>query len=231
MAKIIAIIPARGASKRIKDKNIIPFNNKPLIHWTIKSALESKLFDFVLVSTDSTEIQKIAIKSGARAPFLRDKRDADDHTPVSIATINSLLQLETHLSIEFDIVIQLMPNCPLRNSSDIINAYKNFDSNKSKFQISVFKFGWMNPWWAMKMDKKTSRPFPIFKESLKQRSQDLPDLFCPTGAIWIASAKELKKEKTFYGKEYSIFPLDWRSAIDIDNVDDLQMAKLIKNLG
>lgn len=226
MPKIIAIIPARGGSKRLPKKSILQFNNKPLIYWTIKAAQESKIFDYIFVSTDSKEIRDIAIELGAEAPFLREKKYSDDITPVSIATLDSLIKLELLISKNFDITIQLMPNCPLRDSNDIIMAYNNFDLSVSKFQISVFKFGWMNPWWAMKVDNK-SKPTPIFEKALTERSQDLPELFCPTGAIWIANSEELKKEKTFYGKGYSVFPLDWQHAIDIDNIEDLKMAELL----
>ena len=227
MAKTIAIIPARGGSKRLPDKNIINFNNRPLIYWTIKAAQESKIFDYIFVSTDSPKIRKIAIESGAEVPFLRRKKDADDITPVSIASINSLIKLESYLSEDSQIIIQLMPNCPFRNSEDIIKAYNNFSSSKTKFQVSVFKFGWMNPWWAMEMNDKSFKPKPIFANTLNQRSQDLPDLYCPTGAIWIAESKELKKQKTFYGKNYIIFPMDWENALDIDNIEDLKMAELL----
>ena len=198
-----------------------------MIHWTIKAALESNLFEYVYVSTDSQEIADIAVKSGANVPFLRELKDADDITPVSVATVKALIKLELYLSENFDIVIQLMPNCPLRTDADIINAYNHFCSTKSNFQISTFKFGWMNPWWAMQMDNKTGEPIPVFSDALKKRSQDLPDLYCPTGAVWIADVKELKKENTFYGKNYSVFPMDWEKAIDIDDEGDLKMATLL----
>ena len=227
MAKILSVIPARGGSKRIPNKNIISFQGKPMIHWTIKAALDSKLFEYILISTDSQEIADVAVKSGVNVPFLRDDQDADDITPVHIATTNSVIKLESYLSTNFDIVIQLMPNCPLRTDLDIINAYNYFCSTKSNFQISIFKFGWMNPWWAMEMDNKTGRPSPIFSDALKKRSQDLPDLYCPTGAIWIAEAEALKREKTFYGHNYSVFPMKWDNSIDIDNNEDLIMASLI----
>ena len=224
---MIAIIPARGGSKRVPNKNIISLHAEPLIHWTIKAALDSKLFESICVSTDSNEIADIAIKSGAEVPFLRGKEDSDDITPVHIATINALIKFEFYLSKSFDVVVQLMPNCPLRSGADIINAYNHFCTNKSKFQISVFKFGWMNPWWALEIDKKTFKPSPIFNDTLKKRSQDLPDLYCPTGAVWIADAEALKKEKTFYGHNYSLFPMDWVNAIDIDDDDDLEMARML----
>ena len=128
---------------------------------------------------------------------------------------------------ESDIVVQLMANCPLRNSNDIDLAIENFITKKSNFQISSFKFGWMNPWWAHRVDSN-GFALPIFKENDRmKRSQDQPDLFCPTGAIWIAKTIHLVKVKSFYGPNYSFCPINWTNAIDIDDYDDLEMANML----
>src|SRR5690606_11563138 len=100
-----------------------------------------------------------------------------------------------------------------------------FDANDHHFQISCFKYGWINPWWAHKLDDDNVA-IPIFSDDLRnQRSQDQPELFCPTGATWIASTIELKKTNTFYGESYRFYPMDWKHALDIDNYDDLEMGK------
>lgn len=221
--KIIAVIPARGGSKRIPYKNIINFHGKPLIAWTIEAALKSNLFDEVIVSTDDKKIAEIAEKYGAKVPFLREEY-ADDYSPVSLVTTNVLEKL---LSKEFDMVVQLMPNCPLRNSNDIKEAVQNFIEQKNDFQISCFSFGWMNPWWAYQLDEEYN-PKPIFEDDMRnRRSQDQPPLYCPTGAIWVAKAKKLLESKNFYGENYRFFPMSWQSALDIDNYDDLEMAQAV----
>ncbi|MFH1644456.1 MAG: acylneuraminate cytidylyltransferase family protein [bacterium] len=232
MVKVIVIIPARGGSKRIPKKNIINFYDKPMIAWTIEAAIKSGItFNSstdIVVSTDDEEIAQVSKDFGANVPFLRDKHN-DDHSTISQATIYTLEEIEKRTNKKYDIVVQLMANCPIRNQVDIRNAYENFINNDSNFQISCFKFGWMNPWWACKLNDKSSPEF-IFPEALKKRSQDLDDLYCPTGAIWIANVKDLKKEKTFYGKSLTFFPIDWTSAVDIDDYKDLEMAKSIFNL-
>ncbi|MFA5088664.1 MAG: acylneuraminate cytidylyltransferase family protein [Candidatus Omnitrophota bacterium] len=227
MNKIIAIIPARAGSKRLPKKNIMPLMGKPMIAWTIEAALESKIFSEVLVSTDGEDIAEVSRKCGAKVPFLRDAQDADDYTPAHIATLHALIKFEEYRHIQYDVVVQLMPNCPCRTSSDMIASYKNFVSSGAHFQISVFKFGWMNPWWALRMDPKTMLPEALFPEAYAKRSQDLEKLFCPTGAIWIAKGAALKEEKTFYGKGYKVFPLPWQSAVDIDDQDDFRMAEAV----
>ncbi len=225
--QVIAIIPARSGSKRLLNKNIMPFIDKPMLSWTIKAAIESKLFDYITVSTDSDEIADISKQYGAEVPFLRNMSDADDYTPAWIATVNALFQLESHLDTKFDVVVQLMPNCPLRISDDIVDAFEAFKTRGSNFQISVFKFGWMNPWWAMTLDKNTMRPTRLFPQAFRQRSQDQESLYCPSGAIWIAKADAFKKEKTFYGDGLTVHPMDWKRAIDIDDEDDLEMARML----
>lgn len=222
--KRIAIIPARGGSKRIPRKNILEINSLPMIAWTIKAALDSKCFSQVFVATDDQEIASIAAKFGASVPFLRDRTDSDDHTPISTATVNFL----TRSNIPTTEVVQLMANCPCRTAVDIIKAVKEFETSESNFQISAFQFGWINPWWShMKCRDKEDHFVALFPDAIKKRSQDLDPLFCPTGAIWIARTESLLAEGTFYGSNYRLSELDWTSAVDIDDWSDFRMAELV----
>ena len=219
----IAIILARGGSKRIPQKNIIELNGKPMIAWTIEAAIESRQFERVLVSTDSPDISNVAKKFGAEVPFLRNAA-ADDITPSSEATLYALDQAEKYWEKSFSTVTQLMANCPLRDHNDIINSFSAFIDADRSSQISCFKFGWMNPWWALK--KQEDGQFEqLFPNALSKRSQDLPDLYCPTGAVWISKTDILRKQKTFYSNEHKFEELNWVSALDIDDYNDLEMAK------
>ena len=228
MSENIAIIPARGGSKRVPKKNILEFFGKPMIAWTIEAAIKSNTFTKVLVSTDCEEIAKISKNYGAEVPFLR-KSYADDISPISLATHGALIQAENFWSLKFDTVTQLMPNCPLRNDKDIVDAMKTFKSKKRDFQISCFKFEWMNPWWSFKFQEDGNHEL-MFPEAIKNRSQDLDSLFCPTGSIWIAKVEKLKKTQSFYGNDYKFEPMHWMSAVDIDNFEDLDFAKALKVL-
>lgn len=219
----IAIILARGGSKRLPRKNIKDLCGKPMINWTIEAAINSNCFSRILVSTDDEEIQSIAIKAGAEVPFLRGS-GADDHTPSSEATLIALRQAEEYWSESYSTVTQLMANCPLRNSIDIKNSLDNFIKEDAKSQLSSFKFGWMNPWWSFEL-VKDGYPKYKFPKALKSRSQDLPTLYCPSGAIWITYTKYLKEYKTFYHNDHISFPLSWISSVDIDDNDDFQMAE------
>lgn len=222
----IAIIPARGGSKRIPQKNVIDFCGKPMIAWTILAAKESGLFDRILVSTDDSHIAATSKKWGAEAPFLRTNA-ADDYANVSAATVSALDQALEYWGESYTSVIQLMANCPLRSASDIRRAVNQFEENGRSFQISCFKYGWMNPWWAVELDSE-GHPDRLFPETTLARSQDLPDLFCPTGAIWVATTAALLSAKTFYGPGHVFEALPWDRAVDIDDYDDLRFAELLK---
>lgn len=226
--KIVAVIPARGGSKRIPGKNIIDFMGRPMIAWTIEAAQKANIFDRIILSTDSEDIAEVGRSYGLDVPFLRSDK-SDDFSPVTEATITAINQAEAFYNEKYDIVIQLMANAPLRDETDILNHYKIFLKEKRTFQISSFKFGWMNPWWAFKMDQNGNGEW-IMKEGIGKRSQDLEDLYCPTGVIWIAEVGALKKANTFYGPGFVFCEINWKHAVDIDNVDDLEFAKVLFSL-
>jgi len=222
----LAIIPARSGSTRLKNKNILSFNGKPMIAWTIEAAKKSKIFDYIYVSTDSKKIASIAIKYGAKVPFLRDKKLSDNFTSVHEVTYDAVIKLEKKINKSFKNVFQLMPNCPLRNDVDIKNFYKYFKNNKIKSLVSCTKFHFGNPWWAFYQNKKNVKR--LFPKLYKKRSQDLPEAFTPTGAIWITNKKNFLKTKSFYSTDFKFKELSWKSAIDIDTKEDFMIAKSVK---
>ncbi len=223
--RAIAIIPARGGSRRIPKKNIRILGDRPLIAYTIAAAIESGVFSQVVVSTDSEEIAGIAREYGADVPFLRDAAIADEFTPVSEATTNALLLLDP-AGETFTSVAQLMANCPLRTSEDVKDSYRMFMDTGSASQISIVRYGWQNPWWAMVRSERQEIE-PLFKDKMASRSQDLPELFCPTGAIWWAKAATLRRTKTFHVDGRTGWEIPWRRGIDIDTFDDFAVAEVL----
>ena len=223
MVKSIAIIPARGASKRIPRKNLADVGGRPLIAWTIEAARSSGYFDRVIVSTDDQEIAQVARSQGAEVPFLRSLY-ADDHAPASAATLHTLTQCEAYFSESYDTVCQLMATTPLRDGDVIAKAVDHFASSDAPAQLSCVAFGWQNPWWAMTLDDK-GVPTQLFPEALKARSQDLQQLYVPSGAIWLARAERLKFEGTFYTGGHTFYPISWLAGIDIDTFADLEMVR------
>lgn len=221
----IAIIPCRGGSKRVPGKNIKPMGGKPLIGYAIEAALESALFDAVIVSTDSEEIAEIALSFGVAVPFMRGDDLADDFSPISVATIDALRRTDPTGNM-YQNVAQLMANCPLRTTEDILASYRQFVTSDAGSQISVTEYGWLNPWWAMTSDEHNVLN-PVFKERMGARSQDLPRLVCPTGAIWWAKASALLAHGTFYAPDYTGWSMPWERAVDIDTEEDWKMAELL----
>jgi CMP-N-acetylneuraminic acid synthetase len=223
--KRIAIIPARGGSKRIPKKNIVSIYGRPMLAWTIQSALDSGEFARVLVSTDCDDIAAAARNFGAEVPFMRNVA-FDDNSPSSEATLAALNQAEEYWDEDYQIVAQLMPNCPMRSAADVSYSLQSFMASGAPAQISCFKFGWMNPWWAFRLNSEKHSDW-LFPEAIKSRSQDLPKLYCPSGAIWIAQKSSLKAHRSFYVPGHVFCELSWVSAMDIDDADDLLMAKTL----
>lgn len=224
----VAIIPARGGSKRIEKKNVVNFCGKPMIAWTIEAALKANRFARVVVSTDDQETADISRQCGASVPFLRQQY-ADDSSPVSLATIATLRQLRDQSGEEFETVVQLMANCPLRNERHIEDALDHFNSSSARSQLSCCEFGWMNPWWAATLSSD-GRPNHLFPDKIEMRSQDLPQVYSPTGAIWIASVRHLLEHQTFHTPDRVYWPMPWQAAIDIDDNEDLQMGELLYSM-
>jgi CMP-N-acetylneuraminic acid synthetase len=221
----IAVIPARGGSKRIPGKNTRLLAGRPLIAYTIDAALDSGLFSRVVVSTDSEDIARLARECGAEVPFVRASSLADDHTPVSLVTCDVLERLDPS-GTEHAVVAQLMPNCPMRTGADIRAGYEEFTASGSEAQISVCEYGWLNPWWAMSRDR-TGGLEAVFADRLNERSQDQPTLYCPSGALWWARSQTVRAARTFHVPGRTGCVLPWEHALDIDSEPDWRMAEVL----
>jgi N-acylneuraminate cytidylyltransferase len=221
----LAVIPARGGSRRVPRKNIREMHGRPVLAYSVEAALGSNLFARVVVSTDDAEIADVARSLGADVPFLREASLADDVTPVSRATIDVVDRLaeggEAYLE-----VCQLMPNCPLRTAEDVVASHRQFTGQPAEAQISVARYGWQSPWWALRRAANGTLD-PVFPDALQQRSQDLPELFAPTGAIWWARTDALRRAGTFHLPGRTGWEIDWTHAIDIDTEDDWRLAEAL----
>jgi pseudaminic acid cytidylyltransferase len=221
----LAVIPARGGSKRLPGKNVRPLHGRPLIAHAIAAARESGLFARVVVSTDSPEVARIAREHGAEVPFLRAAELADDVTPVSAATADVLDRLDPD-GDRFEVVCQLMANCPLTRASDVVDSFRQFDATGADAQVSVVRYGWQNPWWAMRRSERFELD-PLFPDQSLQRSQDLPELFCPTGAIWWARAGVLRRTRTFHVPNRTGWEMPWQRGVDVDTEDDWALVEVL----
>lgn len=221
----LAVIPARGGSRRVPGKNIRPLLGRPALAYTVDAALHSGLFDRVVVSTDSEAVAEVARECGAEVPFLRDAALSDDHTPVSAATVDVMRRLDPSRQW-CTMVAQLMPNCPLRTVVDVWESHRAFVAGGSRSQLSVTEFGWQNPWWAMRLGAG-GELVPLFPTEVTRRSQELAPLVCPTGAIWWATAETLDREGSFHVPGRTGWVMPWERAVDVDTEDDWVMLELI----
>jgi pseudaminic acid cytidylyltransferase len=221
----LAVIPARAGSKRLPGKNVRVICGRPAIAYTIAAALESGLFSLVMVSTDSEAIADVALRYGAEVPFLRTAALSDDETPVSSVTVDAVTRMD-RAGRRFASVAQLMPNCPLRDAADVRDSFEQFIDTESCSQLSVARFGWQTPWWAMRRADDFTLA-PLFPREAVMRGQDLPPLVCPTGAIWWARAETLREAGTFHVPGRTGWEIDPVHAIDIDTEDDWRLAEAL----
>ena len=225
--RLLAVIPARLGSRRVPRKNIRDLLGRPAISYTIAAAVDSDLFDRVVVSTDAEEIATVARSYGAEVPFLRRAALADDHTHVSAVTADALGRIDPDGRVTA--VAQLLPNCPLRTADDVRSSYAQFAESRALSQLSVTRFGWQNPWWASRLAPDSTLE-PLFPEAMTRRSQELAELYCPTGAVWWAGADVLRREGTFHVAGRTGWVMPWHRAVDIDTEDDWLMAEQLLQL-
>src|SRR5689334_16400329 len=135
----VAIITARGGSKRIPGKNIKPFLGKPIIQYSIEAALESRVFDEVIVSTDSEEIKEVSERCGAKVPFMRSARNADDHSTTTDVLLE-VLSVYQQSGIVFDLACCLYPTAPFVTGKKIADAFKILDEEAAEVVFPIAKF-------------------------------------------------------------------------------------------
>ena len=157
----LCIIPARGGSKRIPRKNIKPFLGKPIIAYSIEAAINSKLFDVVMVSTDDIEIAEVALKYGATVPFLRSKENSDDYSGTG-DVVYEVLKKYNELGLNFEFVCCVYATAALINKERIIEAFKQLTNSSSDVVFPIAKFS--SPIWRsynIDLNKSIRMNFPM----------------------------------------------------------------------
>lgn len=214
---IIAIIPARGGSKGIPNKNIIDIVGKPLIYWTIEAAKKSCLIDRIVVSSDSPRILSVAKSCGAEI-ISRPKKYASDSAPAGLAVEHTLEYLEKKEKYSPDIVVLLQPTSPLRTSEDIDNAINLFMDEKAGALISIAEEN--NKYLKSFIIEKGILRGIIRDELVFTNRQELPKIYIPNGAIFIVKTDEFKKNKTLFSEKTIGYVMDKERSIDLDNLSD-----------
>lgn len=223
MAKSIAIIPARGGSKRIPRKNIKMFHGKPLIAYSIQAAMESNLFDKIIVTTDDEEIAGIAKEYGATVPFIRPKELSDDFTGTT-DVINHTLQWLSDHGEKYDYSCTIYATAPLLQSRYIVEGFEKLQHSDA---VNAFSC--------------TSMPFPIqrtFKittgercemfwpDNYMKRSQDLEEAYQDAGQFYWTRLDQ-KSDEILFGKDSIPIVLPRYLVQDIDTLEDWEQAELL----
>jgi CMP-N,N'-diacetyllegionaminic acid synthase len=226
--KILAIIPARGGSKGVPGKNIKVLGGKPLIAYTIESALQSALLTTVIVSTDSLEIMEMAQQWKAEVPFQRPVELAEDDT-TSLAVVQQAIQFYEEKGEVFDAVCLLQPTSPFREAGFIDAAVRQFMVSNADALVSVLPVPHeFNPHWIFKTDDKGFLRIATGEKELITRRQDLPKAFHRDGSIYITKMETIKKG-SLYGQKLSYIESNPNFYVNIDTADDwLNAENLLK---
>lgn len=218
----IAIIPARGGSKRIPRKNIKPFLGKPIIAYSIEAAIKSGLFDEVMVSTDDEEIASIARRYGASVPFLRSAKNANDFA----GTEDVLLEvLEKYRAIGkvFDIICCLYATAPFVTAERLIEGI-GYISEKTNAAISVVEYSF--PIQRSVKLNDNGHILPNYPQLMDARSQDLEKMYHDAGQFYFVKVSTFLKEKNLWCKRAAPIILSELEVQDLDTMTDWQLAEI-----
>ena len=222
MKNAIAIITARGGSKRIPKKNIKVFCGKPILAYSIQAALDSKLFETVMVSTDSEEIAEVARKYGAEVPFMRSEKTSDDFATTADVLLEVLSEYEKRGKI-FEEMACIYPTAPFVTAEKLQAAIKYLESGTVGMVLPVIPFSYPPQRGYVIKNKCLEMKW---KENFSARSQDLETLYHDAGQFYFYKVAEYREKNGKITEE--IFPmiLDEMEVQDIDNETDWKLAEL-----
>lgn len=218
----LCLIPARAGSKRIIRKNVRVFAGKPMIYWPLITALESKIFNQVVVSTDDAEIADIAKANGAFVPFYRGQYLADDYATTAMVTIDALHQLAS-IGLEYDYVCCLYPTAVFTTADDLHASYKALVSTDSCTCLAVTEYQ-ATPFRAMIKDNE-NRLTPAMSNFQLTRSQDLPKAWHDAGQFCWSCTDQLLEDGQVRMSNAIGHEMRKYSVIDIDEEEDFVFAQ------
>ena len=223
--KILGIIPARGGSKGIPRKNILPIIGKPLVAWTIEAAAKSKYINKLAVSSEDNEILQVAEQYGAQT-IRRPLKLAQDRSRIELTILHALDYLKRKENYEPDVVIKLYPTSPLRRTVDIDGAMKMFLKSGADSLISVQPMGheYLK---TFLLNKKGYLVGAVNNQFPFMDRQKLPKVFWSNGAIWIFTRKFFVKKKKFFSNKTLPYFMPENLSVDLDMPKDLRRLEEI----
>jgi CMP-N,N'-diacetyllegionaminic acid synthase len=223
--RCLAIVPARGGSKGLPRKNLLPLLGRPLIAHTIEAARAASSIQRIVVSTESPEIAEISRQCGAEVPFLRPSELAGDDTPTLPVLQHVLVELEATEGFAPEIIVLLQPTSPLRRAEDINNAVALLERSRADSVVSVCAAE-HHPAWMRRLEDDRVLPF-LENGPEYTRRQDMPPAYRLNGAIYVSRRRILVEENRILGRDTRGLVMDTESSVDIDTPFDLKMASVI----
>ena len=220
----VAVIPARGGSKRIPRKNIKAFCGKPMIAWSIEAALQSGCFDHVVVSTDDAEIAEVARQCGAQVPFMRPATLSDDHTGTT-AVISHAIEWFSERGQGLDLVCCIYATAPFISAADIRRGLDILTGASSDYAIAVTKYPF--PIQRAIRITKQGRVLMFNQDHFSTRSQDLEDAYHDAGQFYWGRASAWLTDKVIFGPDTAVIQIPVYRVKDIDTVEDWMMAEYL----
>ena len=226
--KSLAVILARGGSKGIPKKNIVDLNGSPLIYYTIKAALDSNVFDEVVVSTDCPQIASVALDCGAQVPFMRPDELSQDHVWSRDALKHAVLESEKIFDKTYDYVVELPCVAPLRNATHIREAHLKIVTTGADSVISVCRMQDKHPVRMKRIVNDTIQDFcSEFPEGEGSRRQDLEPCYIRNGAIYAMTRDCIVENFSRNGSVSRPYIMEELESVNIDSMIDLVTAKAI----
>lgn len=224
VSNVVALIPARGGSKGIPNKNIKTINGKPLIAYSIEFALSSKKIDRVIVSTDNKKIADIAKKYGAEVPFLRPSNLATDSAPM-YGTVKHLIDFLSYSKCEYKFLALLQPTSPMRLKKDFHSALNTIKEDATIDSIVSLEElpKHLSPEFLMKIDNGQIYPYIKSAKNIFRR-QDVSSAFIRSGQFYISRISSLSDKNTIYGNK-SLPYITNHKAFNLDTLEDWELAK------
>ena len=216
---VLAIIPARGGSKRIPGKNTKLFLGEPIISYSIKLALASDLFEEVMVSTDNDEVAAVASNTGASVPFKRSKINSNDHATLADVIVEVLLQYKKQ-DKEFDTVCCILPTAALLTQKRLIEAFHKFKEEDYTSLVPVMRFAY-----PIQRALKDHNGLLEMREEkyLRSRSQDMEIFYHDAGQFYWINTKKFLQEKTIFTSKTGYLELKETEVQDVDTLIDWEM--------
>ena len=219
----VAVIPARGGSKRIPGKNVKPFAGKPMIGWSIEAARASRLFDRLIVSTDDTDIAEVAVGYGAEAPFVRPPELSDDHTGI-LEVVQHAVGWMHEQQIPVEYVCCILATAPFLRPDILATGYQTLIDSGASFAFSVTPYPFPIQR-ALRIDS-TGRIEALWPENTKKRSQDLEEVCHDAGQFYWGTREAFERGEVVFSNVSVAVSLPAYLVQDIDTEEDWKLAEL-----